>query len=197
MSPPAKQLGVASPHWHGRSRLWWSNLTYVPVSYTAWHDPLISKVQGSKPAICPKAEVQKGPHCAPLHSPWPSQLRCQGAEGDIPTFCRFLSLYLCRSSTLVNSRVRFILRKLGSKRGTALPTLTTKRGGESLVCLFTMWKRSRGERVCMSVSNRQHLALNVSVCVSLCMHSLPTRICLYPLAVCARGRQGWAGRCSK
>ncbi|GLD53699.1 trans-2,3-enoyl-CoA reductase-like isoform X1 [Lates japonicus] len=35
---------------------------------------------GPKPAICPKAKVQRGPRCAPLPSPWPSQSRCQGAE---------------------------------------------------------------------------------------------------------------------
>lgn len=54
-------------------------LTYVLVADAAWHDPLISKVQGSKLAICPRAEVQRG------SQRW--RWRGGGAEGDIPTSC--------------------------------------------------------------------------------------------------------------
>lgn len=87
MSPPAKQLGVASPCWHRGSQLWWSNLTYVPLSYTTWHDPLISRSMRPNPAICPKAKVQRAPavpHC-PLRGP-PSR-DAKEQKGDIPTFC--------------------------------------------------------------------------------------------------------------
>lgn len=41
-----------------------ANLTYVLVADTAWHDPLISEVQGSKATICPRAKVQRGPRRA-------------------------------------------------------------------------------------------------------------------------------------
>lgn len=178
----AKQLGVASPHWHGRSWLWWSNLTYVLVSYAAWHDPLISKVQGSKPAICPKAKGSEGLPLCPIAL---SVALPVEAPRSRRWHSNFLSLSFSRSTpTPVNSGVRFIPRKLGLKWGTTLVPLTTKGGRESLVCLFTMWGRSRG--VCMRVSNRQHLALNVC---SVCVHALaPCAHLLVPIgSVCQGG----------
>lgn len=56
------------PHSDGRSRLWWSNLTYVPVSYTAWHDPLISKSKGPNLPSVPRLKFRGAPtvpHCTP------------------------------------------------------------------------------------------------------------------------------------
>lgn len=157
---------MASPPWHSGSWLWWSNLTYSPVSYTAWHDPLISRFKGPNLPSVPELRFRGAPtvpHCTLVALP-----------AETPSSRRWHSNFLPLSRALPLSlssqlQVRFILRKLGSKRGTTLPTITTKRGGESIVRLFTMWKRSGGECVCARVSIQLHLALNVSPCT--CVHT--------------------------
>lgn len=124
--------GLTLTHSHGGARLWWSNLTCVPVSYTAWHDPLISRFKGPHLPSVPRLRFRGAPtvpHCT-LRGP-PSR----DAEEQKVTFQLSVSL----NSNSSQLRVRFILRQLGSKWGTTLPTLTTKRGGESLGCLFTLF----------------------------------------------------------
>lgn len=153
------QLGVASPRWHDGPRLWWSNLTYSPVSYTAWHDPLISRFKGPNLPSVPELRFREAPtvpHCTLVALP-----------AEMPTNRRWHSNFLTLS--LARLQVRFILRKLGSKWGVTLPTITTERGGESIVRLFTMWKRIVRVRVSVRVSIRLHLALNASPCA--CVHA--------------------------
>lgn len=159
------QLGVASPRWHDGPRLWWSNLTYSPVSYTAWHDPLISRFKGPNLPSVPELRFREAPtvpHCTLVALP-----------AEMPTNRRWHSNFLTLS--LARLQVRFILRKLGSKWGVTLPTITTERGGESIVRLFTMWKRSRG-RVCLCESLNSAASgferLTVRLCA--CSHSLQT-----------------------
>lgn len=177
----AKQLGVASPHWHGRSWLWWSNLTYVLVSYAAWHDPLISKVQGSKPAICPKAKVQGGSHCVPLHSPWPSQSRRQGAEGDIPTFC--LSLSLAQLQLQSTPGLGLFRESLDWSEAPRWYRWLQKEV-ERVWCVCLQCGEGAGESAWESQIGSIWLWTSVP---SVCMRSLPVHIYLYPLAACARG----------
>lgn len=132
----------------------------------------LARSKGSKPAICPRAKVHAGPHCAPLHSPRP---RCQGAEGDIPT----LSL---SAPTPVNSGVRFILRKLGSKARRRRRHKEAE--GARCVCL----RRAAGAEARSRASHRQHLALNVSRCVCvLQLTPLHTFARTHRQSVCAGG----------
>lgn len=166
------QLGVASPRWHDGPRLWWSNLTYSPVSYTAWHDPLISRFKGPNLPSVPELRFREAPtvpHCTLVALP-----------AEMPTNRRWHSNFLTLS--LARLQVRFILRKLGSKWGVTLPTITTERGGESIVRLFTMWKRSRG-RVSVWESQFGCIWLWTPHRALVCMLTLPANICLYPLAV--------------
>lgn len=189
MSPPAKRRGVASPHWHGRSWLWWSNLTYVPVSYTTWHDPLISRSTGPNLPSVPRLRFRGAPavsHCT-LRGP-PSW----GAEEQKVTFQLSVSLSLNSSSSQV--QVRLILRKLGSKWDIALPDLTTKRGGESLVvCLLCLkYGEGAGEITSASESQIGSIWLWTFHCVFLCActHSLCTFACTHWQCVQGEMRMG-------
>lgn len=169
MSPAAKQMGVAPPHWHGRSWLWWSNLTYVPVSYSTWHNPLISGSKGPNlpsvpglgfrgpppPQLCPVALSSALPVAMPKSRRWHSNFLSPSQSTPTRVYSEKV-LLLChqRLQTEVE-RVRLCL-----------------------FTLFTMWRQSRGECICVRDSNRQHLALNVSLCVSVCVHTLSAHICL-------------------
>lgn len=187
MLPSAKQMGVASPHWHARSWLWWSNMTYVPVSYTAWHDPLISRSKGPNLPSVPRLRFRGAPtvpHCT-LRGP-PSR----DAKEQKVTF----QLSVSSRPTPTKLRVGFILRKLGSKWGIALPT-TKKRWGEFGVFVYNVKKEQGRVRLHESLKSAASGFERLTVCF--CEHAVPAHIYLYPLAVCAGERWGWAERCSK
>ena len=144
----------------------------------------LARSKGSKPAICPRAEVHPGPHCAPLHSP---QLRCQGAEGDIPTFC------LARLQLQSTPGFGLFWESLEAKRGAALPPPPpTQRGRESSVCLFTMCCRSRGPLQSLTSAASGFERLTVCFCV---LQLTPGTHLLVPtgrVCVPGGGRWGWA-----
>lgn len=92
-----------------------------------------------------------------------------------------LSVSLAQTPNSSQVQVRFILRKPGSERGGALPTLSTKRGGESLVVfvyfVYNM-KRRQGrvrlhESLKSAASGFEHLAVFLCVCARTpCAHLL-------------------------
>lgn len=96
----------------------------------------LAKVQGSKPAICPKAKGHMGPHRGLLNSPRP--LPSLGAKEQKVTFQ--LSVSLGRNSTKLRAEVYSEKARRRRRHHRQLQT----RGRDGLLCLFTMLERSRG-----------------------------------------------------
>lgn len=166
MSTPAKQMGVASPHWHGGPQLWWSNLTYVPVSYSTWQNPLISGSKGPNLPSVPGLRF-RGPPTVPdcsLCGP-PSR----DAKEQKVTFQLSVPLSLSHSTpTPLHSRLGLFWESV-----IALPPATTNRGGESLVVSVYFVYNVKTEQGRVHLRKRLKSAASgfEHVTVFLCLHT--------------------------
>lgn len=100
----------------------------------------LAKVQGSKPAICPKAKGHVGPHRGPLNSPRP--LPSLGAKEQKVTFQ--LSVSLGHNSTKLWAEVYSEKAQRRCCFCCRHHRRLQTRGRDGLLCLFTMLERSRG-----------------------------------------------------
>lgn len=174
----------AGPHPIGRSRLWWSNLTYVPVSYTTWHSPLISRSKGPHLPSVPRLRFTRAPtvpHCT-LRGP-------ASREEQKVTFQLSFPTLSSSTPTLVDSRLGLFWESLDPSKASLCQDWLQKEV-EGVWCVCLQCEEAAKESLKSVAPGFESLT------VCFCVHALAP-CALVPTGSVCMGRWGWAERCSK